>query len=84
MQEVIYKKLCERVSMMNKRAGKSAIIHIADREGKKVEEIKEEICKAIDIAYASREKHPKWGEMFGNRKPSPEEFIEIIALKIAN
>ena len=65
--------------MMNKRTGKNAIIHIADREGKKVEEVREEIRKAIDIAYASREKHPKWDEMFGNRKPSPEEFIETIA-----
>ena len=70
--------------MMNKRAGKSAIIHIAEQEGKKVEDVREEICKAIDIAYASREKHPKWGEMFGNRKSSPEEFIETIALKVAN
>lgn len=70
--------------MMNKMTGKSAIRHIAEREGKKVEAVKEEICKAIDIAYASREEHPKWSEIFGDRKPSPEEFIETIALRVAN
>lgn len=84
MQEVIYKKLRERINMMNKRAGKSAIINIAEREGKKVEEVRGEICRAIDIAYASRDEHPKWNELFGNRKPTPEEFIETIALRVAN
>lgn len=84
--------MCKKLSIrsyrkgkiMNKRAGNSAIIHIAKREGKNVNEIREEINKAIEIAYASRKEHPAWGELFGDRKPTAEEFIETMAMRIVN
>lgn len=69
---------------MNKRAGKSAIIHIAKREDKNVNEIREEINKAIEIAYASRKEYPAWCELFGDRKPTEEEFIETMSMRIVN
>lgn len=65
---------------MNKGSGKKAIKYTALYEGKTVAEIKEEICKAIDIAYEARENNSKWQEIFGDRKPSPEEFLETIAV----
>jgi len=64
---------------MSKRDGKAAIEYIAKKEGVSVAVIKEEINKAIEIAYQSRETHEKWQELFGERKPSPEELIDVIA-----
>lgn len=68
---------------MNVRSGEMAIRYTALHKGKTVTEIRKEICKAIEIAYNSREEHSRWGEIFGDRKPSPEEFIETIALLTA-
>lgn len=68
---------------MNKSTINVAMMHIAEQEGKNADEIREEICRAIDIAYATRDEHPKWGELFGNRKPTPEEFVEIIAVTVS-
>ena len=64
---------------MNKRNGKNAIKYIAKKENISENEVKAEINKAIDIAYVSREEHQKWVELFGDRKPTPEEFIDVIA-----
>lgn len=69
--------------MMNQRTANKAIMHIAKREGRKVDDIREEISRAIDIAYEARDEHPKWKELFGNRKPTPEELVGIIAMSVA-
>lgn len=67
---------------MHIRNAKSAIEYIAKQEGKKVDEIRKEISIAIDMAYDDRKNHSKWQEVFGDSKPSPEEFIEMIVHEI--
>ena len=47
--------------------------------GKSEHEIRTEISNAIDIAYDDRDSHSKWMELFGDKKPTPEEFIITIA-----
>lgn len=53
------------------------VIHkIAKREGKKENEIRVEMEKAILIGFMNRETRSKWEKMFGKgHLPSPEEFI---------
>jgi len=65
---------------------RSAIKEIAKREGKSIEEIRAAIQESMDAAMASQDpavqdmwkKIPCVGE-----KPTPEEFIEYVARKVA-
>ena len=69
---------------MNKRAAKDAIKKIAKREGKSENEIREEMEKAIRIGFLNKETRTRWDSLFGSeRLPSPEEFITVLALKVA-
>jgi hypothetical protein len=64
---------------MNKGKNSTVIDYIAKKENVPVAEVTKEIQKAIDIAYKSRDTHEKWGKLFGDRKPTPEEFFAVIA-----
>lgn len=69
---------------MSKRAAKDAIKKIAKKEGKSESEIREEMEKAIMIAFLNKETSDKWDTLFGSgRLPSPEEFITALSLKVA-
>lgn len=60
------------------------IKQIAMKEGKTETEVRKAIMEAIDAAYKDRANHSRWGELFGDRKPSPEEFIETMVANMAN
>ncbi len=63
---------------------KNILKEVAKKQGKSVIEIRMEMMKAIDEAYINRDKNKKWGELFGEEKPSPEEFIRTLAIEIKN
>ncbi len=64
---------------MNRKAENTIIKRVAVQFGKSEKEIRNEICYAIDVAYENRDTHSKWVEIFGEKKPTPEEFIAVIA-----
>lgn len=62
-----------------KKIGAEVIRRVAEQMGKSEKEIRTEISRAIDIAYEDRNTHNKWMELFGDARPTPEEFIMTIA-----
>ena len=62
-----------------KKIGAAVIKRMAEQMGKDEKEIRAEISSAIEIAYEDRNTHSKWMDLFGDKKPTPEEFIQTIA-----
>ena len=60
-----------------------AIETIAQREGRSVEYIYNEINKAIEAGYANPDMRKNWDERFGEGvNPTPEEFICVLSKEI--
>lgn len=57
----------------------SVISSMAEQMGKTENELCLEISNAIDIAYADKNTQSEWMKLFGDVKPTPEEFIMTIA-----
>ena len=54
-----------------------AIAAMAKKKGTKEKQIRTDMMVAIHQAYLAKE--PSFMLFFGNREPSPEEFISVIA-----
>ena len=59
---------------------KDILKKVALQNGVSEEEVREEIKKAIHDAYL--QKSPAFVSAFGDREPSPEEFIEQMAMQV--
>ncbi len=79
MQEVNYKKLHDRGEKIMYK-GRCIIEQVTKAHCKSVNEVQTEMVKGIDAGYANRTK--KWKELFGEEKPSPEAFIETLAMRL--
>ncbi|MBQ9143191.1 MAG: hypothetical protein IJX63_15600 [Lachnospiraceae bacterium] len=71
--------LVQKGAIALKKIGAEVIKRMAVQMGKSETEIRTEINSAIEIAYEDRNTHSKWLELFGNTRPTPEEFIVTIA-----
>ena len=61
--------------------GRAAMRRVAAAEGVSYVEMQSEIRKVIDAAWESTDPAAKARQqmLFGDRKPTPEEFIELMA-----
>lgn len=67
------------MSFIDNLKSKNALKSIAAREGKTLAQIEAAIQDSIDIAWEKPEFHAIQTQYFPNGKPSPEEFISVMA-----
>ena len=67
------------MSFIDNMKSKKALKSIAEQEGKTLAQIEAAIQDSIDIAWNSPEFHDIQMQYFPNGKPSPEEFIAVVA-----
>ena len=70
------------MSFINNMKSKKVLKSIAAEEGKTLAQIEAAIQDSIDIAWNSPEFHDIQMQYFPNGKPSPEEFIAVVAKQV--
>ena len=67
------------MSFIDTMKSKSALRSIAEKEGKSLAEIEAAIQESIDAAWENPECRALQNLYFPNGKPTPEEFITVMA-----
>lgn len=74
----------ERMIVIKKKASSSLLKAVAQAHGVSVEEVQSEMVATINLAWnnPNLEKQANFRRYFGNKAPTPEEFVRVMAKKV--